>query len=245
MPYASTTWTPSASARARNAGGHGAPPTMTRRYSCIGAPASSSRSNASGRPTPSSLPRRAAPRATRSMSKPSCTVHGTPVTYARAKHAEAGDVVQRQAREPAVAGSRLEPVRVAAAHHLHARACAARRPSVCPSCPRSRARRPCPPARRARPARARRPSASWRWVGRSCASNRRSSAAGRRRVQREDGLTCVPGREHRGRERRSGARRGDDRAFVDRGHDRYPNRGSKRSHDRAATDGATAMEQRR
>ena len=36
------------------------------------------------------------------------------------EHAEARDVVQRQAREPAVAGAGVEPVRVAAAHHLHA-----------------------------------------------------------------------------------------------------------------------------
>ena len=53
----------------------------------------------------SCLPRRGA-RATRSMSKPSCTTTGTPVTYPRASAPEARDVVQRQAREPAVVAGR-------------------------------------------------------------------------------------------------------------------------------------------
>ena len=68
----------------RSAGGHGAPPTITRRYSCIGAPASSRRRKAVGTTDTIVGPRRAAPRAHRAMSKPSCTVHGTPVTNARA-----------------------------------------------------------------------------------------------------------------------------------------------------------------
>ena len=88
MPYASTTRTPSASARARSAGGQRraaddhAPVLVQRRAGVEQAPQRRRHERHDRRAL-----RRAATRATRSMSKPSCTVHG-----------DAGDVRARERR---------------------------------------------------------------------------------------------------------------------------------------------------
>ena len=119
-PYASTMCTPSPSARARSAGGHGAPPLITSRNSCSGAPASSSRRIVVGTSETIVVPSSRGDRATRSRSKLSCTVHGTPVTYERASAPRLATWCSGRHASHRSAGPACEPVGVAAAHHLHA-----------------------------------------------------------------------------------------------------------------------------